>query len=194
MLLILFGKFFYIDRFTVFQNNMCGFDLWHMCLKNFCGIVHRHRDDRTSGFAGNFETSLMERKEFQFILVFVPGSFWEDADGDAGFDLFNSGKDGFQSLFDILTIQKQAMQIAHPVGKKRISFHFLLCNITGTDRAATVGKYNVKVASVITNIKDWCVFWDIFFTDYRDLGSGFPQNKFKNCLDNTKRADLFCSR
>ena len=100
MLLILFGKFFYIDRFTVFQNNMCGFDLWHMCLKNFCGIVHRHRDDRTSGFAGNFETSLMERKEFQFILVFVPGSFWEDADGDAGFDLFNSGKDGFQSLFD----------------------------------------------------------------------------------------------
>ena len=93
-----------------------------------------------------------------------------DADGDAGFDLFNSGKDGFQSLFDILTIQKQAMQIAHPVGKKRISFHFFLCNITGTDRAATVGKYNVKVASVITNIKDWCVFWDIFFTDYRDLG------------------------
>ena len=150
-----------------------------MCLKNFCGIVHRHRDDRTSGFAGNFETSLMERKEFQFILVFVPGSFWEDADGDAGFDLFNSGKDGFQSLFDILTIQKQAMQIAHPVGKKRISFHFFLCNITGTDRAATVGKYNVKVASVITNIKDWCVFWDIFFTDYRDLGSGFPQNKLK---------------
>ena len=74
MLLILFGKFFYIDWFTVFQNNMCGFDLWHMCLKNFCGIVHRHRDDRTSGFAGNFETSLMERKEFQFILVFVPGS------------------------------------------------------------------------------------------------------------------------
>ena len=89
MLLILFGKFFYINRFTVFQNNMCGFDLWHMCLKNFCGIVHRHRDDRTSGFAGNFETSLMERKEFQFILVFVPGSFREDADGDAGFALYD---------------------------------------------------------------------------------------------------------
>ena len=165
-----------------------------MCLKNFCGIVHRHRDDRTSGFAGNFETSLMERKEFQFILVFVPGSFWEDADGDAGFDLFNSGKDGFQSLFDILTIQKQAMQIAHPVGKKRISFHFFLCNITGTDRAATVGKYNVKVASVITDIQDRGVLRYIFLSYYCDFGSCDPQDKSKYSLNDPKRADILGHR
>lgn len=190
MLLILFGKFFYIDRFTVFQNNMCGFDLWHMCLKNFCGIVHRHRDDRTSGFAGNFETSLMERKEFQFILVFVPGSFREDADGDAGFDLFNSGKDGFQSLFDILSVKEEAVEVTHPVGKQRVTFHFFLCNITGTDRAAAVGQQNVKITSVIRHIENSLIFRDILFTDDGDLGTCDPQDKFKYGLYHTQRADI----
>ena len=77
------------------------------------------------------------------------------------------------------------MKISHPVGKKRIAFHFFLGNITGADRASAVGKQDIKIASVVADVENRGILWNIFFADYSDLGAGFPENKFKDCLNNT---------
>ena len=45
------------------------------------------------------------------------------------------------------------MQIAHPVGKKRVAFHFFLGNVTGAERTAAVAEHDVKVASMISVVR-----------------------------------------
>ena len=109
MFLIFFRQIFHIDWFSIFKNNMCGFDLWHMCLKNLSSVIDRHWNNGTATLGGYFEASFMEREQFCFVRTFASGSFWEDADGNAGFDFFNSCKDGFQSLLDILAVKEKAV-------------------------------------------------------------------------------------
>ena len=82
------------------------------------------------------------------------------------------------------------MEIPHPVGKQRVTFHFFFGNITGTDRAAAVGQQNVKITSVIRHIENSLIFRDILFTDDGDLGTCDPQDKFKYGLYHTQRADI----
>ena len=132
MFLVFSGKLFYVDWFAVFQNDMSCFDFGHMCLKDFGGVVHSHRNDRASGFAGDFETSFMERKELQLVCICVSSTFREDTDGDAGFYFFDRGQDSLQSLFDIFSVKEQTVKIAHPVRKKRVSpFLSWRCNQCG---------------------------------------------------------------
>ena len=119
-----------------------------MCLKDFCGVVHCHWNDRASGFAGDLETSFMEWKELQFVCICVSCTFREDTDGDAGFYFFDRGQDSLQSLLNIFSVEEQAMQIAHPVGKKRVAFHFFLGNVTGADRAAAVAEPQAAALAV----------------------------------------------
>ena len=153
-----------------------------MCLKDFSGVVHSHRNDRASGFAGDFETSFMERKELQLVCICVSSTFREDTDGDAGFYFFDCGQDSFQSLFDIFSVKEQTVKIAHPVGKKRVTLHFFLGDVTGAERAAAVAEHNVKIASMVSDVKHRCIFRNIFFTDDRHLRAGFPQNQFEYSL------------
>ena len=86
------------------------------------------------------------------------------------------------------------MQIAHPVGKKRVAFHFFLGNVTGAERTAAVAEHDVKVASMVSDVKHRCVLWNIFFTDDRYLCTGFPQDKFENSLNDAQGADFLCAR
>ena len=183
MSLVVFVQFFYINRFTVFHYYMTGFDLWKMCLKDFCGMIHGNGNNGTVGFAGNLKASFVEGKKFCLILCLVSGSFRKDADGNSGFDFVNGSQDGLQSLLDVLTVKEQAVEILHPVGQKRDLFHFFFCDIAGTDRAAAVGKKDIKIASVISDVKNRSVFWNIFFSNDCDPGSGNPQDKFEGSLD-----------
>ena len=138
-----------------------------MCLKNFSSVIDGHWNDGTATLGGYFEASFMEREQFCFVRTFASGSFWEDADGNAGFDFFNSCKDGFQSLLDIFAVKEKAVKITHPVGKKWIMFHFFFGDVAGSDRAAAVSQYDVKVAAVIADVKDRSIFWNIFFSRSR---------------------------
>ena len=115
MLLVFSGKLFYINGFTIFQNDMCPFDLWKMSFENFNCIVHGHRNDCTAGLAGNFEASLMEWKKFQIISIFISSTFREDTDRNTGSDFFNCSEDSRKPLFDICTVEKESVQITHPV-------------------------------------------------------------------------------
>ena len=82
------------------------------------------------------------------------------------------------------------MKITHPVGKKRIAFHFLLGNIAGTDGAAAVGKQDIKIASVIAYLKNRMVFRNILFSDHSDPGSCAPQDEFKYGLYHAQGTDI----
>ena len=165
-----------------------------MCLKDFGGVVHSHRNDRASGFAGDFETSFMERKELQLVCICVSSTFREDTDGDAGFYFFDRGQDSLQPLFDIFSVKEQTVKITHPVGKKRVTLHFFLGDVTGADRAAAVAEHNVKIALMVSDVKHRCIFRNIFFTDDRYLCAGFPQDKFENSLNDAQGADFLCAR
>ena len=131
-----------------------------------------------------------EEYELFILLISVSGTFREDTDGNAGFDLVDGCEDGLESLFDILTVKKQTVKIFHPVGKKRITLHFFLGNVAGTDRTAAVSKHDVKITSVIANVENRSILGNIFFADDRNFGSGFPENEFKYSLDNSKRTDF----
>lgn len=116
MSLVVFIQVFYINRLTVFHDYMTGLDFWKMRFKDLRRIVHGNGDNRAAGFTGDLKASLMEGKKLCLIQSLVSGSLWENTDGNPGFYFFNSGKDGFQPLFDILTVKKQTVKIFHPGG------------------------------------------------------------------------------
>ena len=62
------------------------------------------------------------------------------------------------------------------------------------DRTAGVGKEYVEVASVVADIKHWCIFWHIFFSDHSDFGAGDPEDKAKYGLDDAEGNDILCHR
>ena len=94
------------------------------------------------GMIGLFalETTVMKWQHIGFVCIFVSGALREDTYGNSGFHIISSLKDGFQSLFDVFSVEEETVEIPHPVGKQRVTFHFFLCNITGTDWAAAVGQ------------------------------------------------------
>ena len=132
----------------------------------------------------------MKWQHIGFVSIFVSGSFREDAHGNAGFYIVCRLKDGFQPLFDVFSVKEEAVEITHPVGKQRITFHFFFGNITGTDRAAAVGQQNVKITSVVCHIENGLIFRNIFFTDDGDFGTSDPQDKFKYGLYHTQGTDI----
>lgn len=107
-------------------------------------------------------------------LHFCFGSFREDADGNAGFYFFYCCEDGFQTLFDVFSVKEEAVKVAHPGGQQRDFFHFFFGNVACADRAAGVGEKDVEVASVVADVQDWGVFWNVFFSDHGDFGSCDP--------------------
>lgn len=123
-----------------------------MCLKDFCGVVHCHRNDRASGFAGDLETSFMEWKELQLVCICVSCTFREDTDGDAGVYFSIAVRIVFSPCL-ISFGRGTGNAIAQPVGKKRVAFHFFLGNVTGAERTAAVAEHDVKVASMISDVK-----------------------------------------
>lgn len=75
-----------------------------MCFEDVCGVVDGDWDDRAFCFGGDFEASFMEGEHIQVICIFVSGALREDTDGNAGFDFIHSCQNGFQSLFDVLSV------------------------------------------------------------------------------------------
>lgn len=174
MFLIFFTQFIWIDWFAVFYYDFGRFHFREMGFEDVCRIVDSDRDDRAFSLGCDLEASLMEWKHVQFVFVSVSGSLREDADGDAGLYLIYCCEDGFQTLFDVFSVKEEAVKVAHPGGQQRDFFHFFFGNVACADRAAGVGEKDVEVASVVADVQDWGVFWNVFFSDHGDFGSCDP--------------------
>ena len=162
-----------------------------MCFEDVCGVADGDWDDRAFCFGGDFEASFMEWKHVCLVCISVSGSFREDADGNAGFYFFYCCEDGFQTLFDVFSVKEEAVKVAHPGGQQRDFFHFFFGNVACADRAAGVGEKDVEVASVVADVQDWGVFWNVFFSDHGDFGSCDPQDEAEDCLNDPEGADVF---
>ena len=57
----------------------------------------------------------MELAELQLALRIAAGALREDTDGSAALDLLTSGQDHLQTLFDVGSVEKQAVDEIHPV-------------------------------------------------------------------------------
>ena len=192
MLLIFFAQLIRIDWFAVFYYNSGRCYLWKVRFEDVCGVVDGDWNNRAFGFCCNLEASLMEWEQIQFILAFVSGSLREDTDGNAGFYFFYCCENGFQTLLDVLSVKEETVKITHPCGQEWNLFHFFFCNVSGADRTAGIGKENVEVTSVVSDIEYRSILWYVLFSDDSDFRSGDPQDKAKYCLDDAQRADIFC--
>ena len=123
-----------------------------MCFKDFRRIMDGHRDYRTSGFCSDLKASFVEGQKFQFAVSFVSGAFRKDADGYAVFHFLYSGEYGLQTFFDIFPVQKETVEIPHPVGKKRDRLHFFFGNIACGARTEDISQKDIKKASVVADI------------------------------------------
>ena len=57
----------------------------------------------------------MELAELQLALLIAAGALREDKDGSAALYLITSGQDHLQTLFDVGSVEKQAVDEFHPV-------------------------------------------------------------------------------
>ena len=144
------GQVFHIDRRAVFKNNVGFFYFGEMILENSRRIVYAHRYDGTAGFFRNFKAAFMERQEG--VVYFVPGTLRKNTDRNAGFYLFDAFQNRFQTLLDVFPVEKEAVEVFHPVDKEGITEHFFFCNIAGGARNADIGKQDIEVASMIAHI------------------------------------------
>ena len=162
-----------------------------MGLEDLCGIVNSDRDYGTAGLSGDLKTSFMEGKHFQFAFASASGTFGEDTDGYAIFNFLNGSEYGFHPLFNIFPVQKQTVQIFHPVGQKRDGFHFFFCNVAGSVRTEDIGKENIEITPVVPDIQDRLIFWDLFMAQGRNMSSGYFQDQSEYGLDESERTDIF---
>ena len=76
-----------------------------MILKYIRSTGKYHWNNRTFGFLCNFKGTFFEwKKGVRVFGIFVSCTLREDADGNTGFHLINSGQNDFQSLFEIFTV------------------------------------------------------------------------------------------
>ena len=59
----------------------------------------------------------MERQEC--VIDLVSRAFREDTDRNSGMNFFDAFQNRFHTLLDILSVQKQTVQILHPVTEQR---------------------------------------------------------------------------
>lgn len=117
------------------------------------------------------------------IRFLAAASFREDADGDAGFYFFDSGEDGLHALFDVVSVQKETVQIFHPVRKERHLYHADLCDVAGGPWHPHIGHDNVKIASVIADVENGFILWNVLFADHRDGYAGEKEDTAESPVD-----------
>ena len=147
-------------------------------------IVNSYRDNRATGFFGDFETAVMKRQES--IIDMIPCSFRENADRDTGFDIFDTGKYGFQTFFDVFAVKEKAVQVAHPVSKQWVTLHFFFGNITGWAGNADICKDDIKITAVVCNVENGFVKGDVFFVKDCDFDTGDTQAQTKYRVNDSK--------
>ena len=83
------------------------------------------------------------------------------------------------------------MEIAHPVDQKGPPQHFSFGDITGGSGNAYIGDEDVKIAPVVSNIKDRLIFRDIFLPNDGNIGNCKKKSDAESTLHNGKRTFIF---
>lgn len=188
MAFLVFVKVFYVDGLAVLDDHMGLFDPGQMSLPDLIRIIDTYGDNRTPGLFCDLEASAVEGEKF--VRLGAAASLGEDADGDAGFHFFDCFQDGFHPLLDIFSVQKEAVQIFHPVRQERNLKHINFCDIACGPGNAHIGHNDVEIASVVAYVEYGSVLRDILFADHGDGHTGQKENAAEGPVDNGKRASV----
>ena len=183
------AKILQINGFAVFENHVCLFNPGKMIFPDVTGVVDRHGNDGASRFLCDLKTAAVEGEKF--VRAGTAAPFGEDADGDAGFYLLYCLENGFHALLDVLSVKEKAVQILHPVRQKRNFQHADLCDIPCRSGDAYIGYDNIKITSVVTDVKYRGILRDIFFPDHRDGHASQKENTAESPVYNGERARVF---
>ena len=159
---------------------MCLADSWQMILKDGRGVTDGHGNNRTVSSGGNLKAAFMKREKFRLIIPFIPGSLRENTYGNSGFYLFNGFADDLKSLFDIFAVQKETVQVPHPVRQKGNAVHLIFCHIAGGTFAPGVGQQDIIEAAVVSDIEHGRILRNIFFSNYSDFHTGNFQTEVES--------------
>ena len=107
-----FVQFFDINGFSKVYDHSGFLNSGQMVLKDAGGIQNCHWYHGDSALLGYLKAALMEGEEG--VVFFVAGAFGKNAYGNSVFHFFHAGQYGFQSLFDIISVQKKAVDVLHP--------------------------------------------------------------------------------
>ena len=120
--LYIFIQFIWIDRSTVFENNMCFLDLWKIFSKISAVLFMEIGTIGHPVFVAILKApSLNGSIVNSSPLLRVLG----DTDGNALLYIINCLQDCFQSFLWILSVEEETIDETHPGGKKRNFFPFL---------------------------------------------------------------------
>lgn len=183
---LVFVKVFDVYGPAVLNDHMGLFDPRQMGLPDLIRIINTYGDNGTPGFFRDLKAAAVEGKKF--IRLGAAASFGEDADRDAGFYFFDCLQNGLHPLLDILSVQKETVQIFHPVGQKRHLKHINFGDIACGSGNAHVGHNDIKIASVIAYVEYGSILRDILFTDYGNGYAGQKKDAAKSPVDNGKGA------
>lgn len=181
-------KFFWINRLSVFDDDMRFADARELVFKNRGSIVEADWYDGAACLVRNLKGTLLKREKAQF-LACISRPFRENTDGDPGFYMFDSCKDCLQPFFRIIAVQEKTVKEFHPCGKKRDVFHFLFCDITRQVPASGISQQNIEKASVVADEQDRFIRY-AFFSDDSDGYAGHFQNTLKCPLYDAERGDI----
>lgn len=176
----LFIQFIWVDRFPILQDDVGLPYHGKMAFKDGDRIIHADGDDGTAGFFRDLKRTAVKGQQTQ-LLTGIAGPLRKDTDGDPVLDIVDGLKDGLQTFLGVVPVQKEAVDPLHPVPQQGIAQHLFFGDIPGQPSASGIGKENVKITSVITNVQDRLIRY-VFLPDHGDLRSGDEQHKFKGSL------------
>ncbi len=156
-----------VDGLSVLQHHMGLSHKGKVSLEDGLCVVHGHGDDGAAGLLRNLQGSVLEGQHGQ-LRPLVPCALREDADGDAVLHIVDGLQDSLEPLLGGAPVQEEAVEIFHPVPQERVAEHLLFRHIPGQPSAPGVGQQDVKIAPVVSYIKDWLV-GHIFLPDNRHL-------------------------
>lgn len=139
-----------------------------MLFEHVIGAFDGYGDDGAAGFFCDLHAAFFE---FQHLFGVAAGAFGVDPDGGTVFHLLYAGKDGFQSLLEVLTVQEEAGNLRHPLGENGEFGKLDLGYVATGGFQSGVAYGDVEVAAVVADEEDR-FFGDVFFAKDGDFGTG----------------------
>ena len=180
-LAVLLVQLVHVNRLAVFDHHGGLFYFGEMILKNVGGVHDGHGDDGDTALVCNLKAAVVEGQEG--VGGFVAGTFREDADGNAALYFFDGFQNGLEAFLDVVSVQEEAVQMAHPDTQQGPLFVFLFGNVAGGAGNPDICQDDVKEAAVVGYVEDCGVGGDIFLTQGDHISAADPNENPKGPID-----------